>query len=141
MEEGMIRQALCLKTVDGRTYSPLALAYIGDAVYGVLIRTRVMNQGNMQVSKMHKKSAELVKAPTQAEIIKLLLDELSQEETVVYKRGRNARSATMPKNATMTEYRMATGFEALVGYLYLEGRHDRLLKLIHDGLEKIGALS
>ena len=141
MEEGMIRQALCLKTVDVRTYSPLALAYIGDAVYEVLIRTRVMNQGNMQVSKMHKKSAELVKAPTQAEIIKLLLDELSQEEMAVYKRGRNARSATMPKHATMTEYRMATGFEALVGYLYLEGRHDRLLKLIHDGLEKIGELS
>ena len=141
MEEGMICQALCLKAVDAGSYSPLALAYIGDAVYEVLIRTRVMNQGNMQVSKMHKKSAELVKAPTQAEIIKLLLDELSQEETVVYKRGRNARSATMPKHATMTEYRMATGFEALVGYLYLEGRHDRLLKLIHDGLEKIGELS
>ena len=134
----MIRQALCLKTVDGRTYSPLTLAYIGDAVYEVLIRTRVMNQGNMQVSKMHKKSAELVKAPTQAEIIKLLLDELSQEETVVYKRGRNARSATMPKHATMTEYRMATGFEALLGYLYLSGRSGRLLELVGNGLKKMG---
>ena len=141
MEEGMIGQALCLKAVDAGSYSPLALAYIGDAVYEVLIRTRVMNQGNMQVSKMHKRSAELVKAPTQAVIIKLLLEELSQEEMAVYKRGRNARSATMAKHATMTEYRMATGFEALVGYLYLEGRHDRLLELIHDGLEKIGELS
>lgn len=137
----MICQALCLKAVDAGSYSPLALAYIGDAVYEVLIRTRVMNQGNMQVSKMHKRSAELVKAPTQAVIIKLLLEELSQEEMAVYKRGRNARSATMAKHATMTEYRMATGFEALVGYLYLEGRHDRLLELIHDGLEKIGELS
>ena len=71
----------------------------------------------------------------------LLQDENIKEEMAVYKRGRNARSATMPKHATMTEYRMATGFEALVGYLYLEGRHDRLLKLIHDGLEKIGELS
>ena len=141
MEEGMICQALCLKAVDAVSYSPLALAYIGDAVYEVLIRTRVMNQVNMQVSKMHKRSAELVKAPTQAVIIKLLLEELSQEEMAVYKRGRNARSATMAKHATMTEYRMATGFEALVGYLYLEGRHDRLLELIHDGLEKIGELS
>ena len=141
MEEGMICQALCLKAVDAGSYSPLALAYIGDAVYEVLIRTRVMNQGNMQVSKMHKRSAELVKAPTQAVIIKLLLEELSQEEMAVYKRGRNARSATMAKHATMTEYRMATGFEALVGDLYLEGRHDRLLELIHDGLEKIGELS
>ena len=141
MEEGMICQALCLKAVDAGSYSPLALAYIGDAVYEVLIRTRVMNQGNMQVSKMHKRSAELVKAPTQAVIIKLLLEELSQEEMAVYKRGRNARSATMAKHATMTEYRMATGFEALVWYLYLEWRHDRLLELIHDGLEKIGELS
>ena len=141
MEEGMICQALCLKAVDAGSYSPLALAYIGDAVYEVLIRTRVMNQGNMQVSKMHKRSAELVRAPTQAVIIKLLLEELSQEEMAVYKRGRNARSATMAKHATMTEYRMATGFEALVGYLYLEGCHDRLLELIHDGLEKIGELS
>ena len=141
MEEGMICQALCLKAVDAGSYSPLALAYIGDAVYEVLIRIRVMNQGIMQVSKMHKRSAELVKAPTQAVIIKLLLEELSQEEMAVYKRGRNARSATMSKHATMTEYRMATGFEALVGYLYLEGRHDRLLELIHDGLEKIGELS
>ena len=103
MEEGMICQALCLKAVDAGSYSPLALAYIGDAVYEVLIRTRVMNQGNMQVSKMHKRSAELVKAPTQAVIIKLLLEELSQEEMAVYKRGRNARSATMAKHATMTE--------------------------------------
>lgn len=141
MEESMICQALCLKAVDAGSYSPLALAYIGDAVYEVLIRTRVMNQGNVQVSKMHKRSAELVKAPTQAVIIKLLLEELSQEEMAIYKRGRNARSATMAKHATMTEYRMATGFEALVGYLYLEGRHDRLLELIHDGLEKIGELS
>lgn len=141
MEESMIRKALCLTDVDTGSYSPLALAYIGDAVYEVLIRARVMNQGNMQVSKMHKRSAALVKAPTQAAIIKLLMEELSQEETAVYRRGRNARSATMAKHATMTEYRMATGFEALVGYLYLEGRHDRLLELIHDGLEKIGELS
>lgn len=141
MEESMIREALCLKDVDVKTYSPLALAYIGDAVYEVLVRTRVMNQGNMQVSKMHRRSAALVKAPTQAVMIKLLLEELSEEETAVYKRGRNARSATMAKHATMAEYRMATGFEALVGYLYLAGRHDRLLELVHSGLEKIGELS
>ena len=135
MEEGMIEQALQLQKVDAGSYSPLALAYIGDAVYELLIRARVMNQGNRQVSKMHKKTA------AQAEMIQLILEELSEEELAVYKRGRNARSATMPKHATMRDYRMATGFEALVGHLYLTGRHERLLRLIHDGLKKIGELS
>ncbi len=141
MEEGMIEQALQLQKVDAGSYSPLALAYIGDAVYELLIRARVMNQGNRQVSKMHKKTAALVQARAQAEMIQLILEELSEEELAVYKRGRNARSATMPKHATMRDYRMATGFEALVGHLYLTGRHERLLRLIHDGLKKIGELS
>ena len=141
MEESMIRQALQLQEIDVRSYSPLALAYIGDAVYEVLIRTKVMNQGNMQVSKMHKKSASLVKAQAQANMIRLLVEELSEEEMAIYKRGRNAKSATIARNASMADYRMATGFEALVGYLYLTGRDDRLLELIHDGLEKMGELS
>ncbi|MCI8659011.1 MAG: ribonuclease III [Lachnospiraceae bacterium] len=141
MEEGMIKQALQLQDMDANSYSPLALAYIGDAVYELLIRTRVMNQGNMQVNKMHKRSAALVKAQAQAELIGQIFNELSAEEMAIYKRGRNARSATMPKHATMRDYRMATGFEALVGYLYLTGCHERLLELIHAGLMKIGELS
>lgn len=141
MEESMIRQALQLQEIDVHSYSPLALAYIGDAVYEVLIRTKVMNQGNRQVSKMHKKSASLVKAQAQANMIRLLVEELSEEEMAIYKRGRNAKSATIARNASMADYRMATGFEALVGYLYLTGRDDRLLELIHDGLEKMGELS
>lgn len=140
MEESMIRQALQLQEVDIRSYSPLALAYIGDAVYEVLIRTKVMNQGSMQVNKLHKKSTSLVRAQAQADMIRLLLEELTEEERVIYKRGRNAKSATMARHATMQDYRMATGFEALVGYLYLVGRHERLLTLIHDGLQKMGEL-
>ena len=136
-----MRQALELQEVDVRTYSPLVLAYIGDAVYELLIRTKVINRGSMQVNKMHKKSSSLVKAETQANLIKVLAEELTEEEEAVYKRGRNARSATTAKHATMIDYRMATGFEALVGYLYLTGRQDRLLTLIHDGLERIGELS
>ena len=128
-------------SVDPRTYSPLVLAYIGDAVYELLIRTRVINHGSMQVSKMHKKSASLVKAETQANLIKLLSEELTEEEQAVYKRGRNAKSATVAKHATMIDYRMATGFEALIGYLYLNGRHDRMLQLVHDGLEMMGEFS
>ena len=145
MEESIkivdLTEALNLQEVDIKSYSPLVLAYIGDAVYELLIRTKVINHGSMQVNKMHKKSASLVKAETQANLAKLLADDLTEEEQAVYKRGRNAKSGTMAKHATMIDYRMATGFEALMGYLYLTGQNDRLLRLVHDGLEKIGELS
>lgn len=149
METGVEKQdfmalmgaALQLQEVDVRTYSPLVLAYIGDAVYELAVRSLVVNHGSMQVNKMHKKSASLVKAETQANLIKVLEEQLTEEEHAVYKRGRNARSATVAKHATMIDYRMATGFEALVGYLYLEGQYGRLFALIHEGLEKIGELS
>lgn len=139
--QALMKQALELRDVDVRTYSPLVLAYIGDAVYELLIRTKVINHGSMQVNKMHKKSASLVKAETQANLMKVLSEELTEEEMAVYKRGRNAKSVTTAKHATMIDYRMATGFEALMGYLYLTDRYERLLTLVHDGLEKIGELS
>ena len=135
-----LTEMLALPKMDVRTYSPLVLAYTGDAVYEILVRTRVVSHGSMQVNKMHKKSASLVKAETQANLAKLLMDDLTPEESAVYRRGRNARSATMAKHATMIDYRMATGFEALMGYLYLMGRYDRVLKLVHDGFEKIGEI-
>lgn len=137
----LMREALQLQSMDIRTYSPLVLAYIGDAVFELFIRTKVVNHGSMQVNKMHKKSASLVKAKTQADLIKVLEAELTEEEHAVYKRGRNARSATTAKYATMIDYRMATGFEALMGYLYLTEQYERLFTLVHDGLEKIGELS
>ena len=149
METGVEKQdfmalmgaALQLQEVDVKTYSPLVLAYIGDAVYELAVRSLVVNHGSMQVNKMHKKSASLVKAETQANLIKVLAEQLTGEEHAAYKRGRNARSATVAKHATMIDYRMATGFEALIGYLYLGGQYDRLFALIHEGLEKIGELS
>mgnify|MGYP000089064712 FL=1 len=137
----LMKEALQLEPIDVCSYSPLALAYMGDAVYEVLVRTRVMNRGSMQVNKMHKKSASLVKAEAQARMIQALQEELTEEETAVYKRGRNAHSASSAKNASIRDYRMATGFEALVGYLYLTGQYERLLKLVHDGLERIGEFS
>ena len=133
-------EALRLKEMDPRTYSPLALAYIGDAVYELIVRTMVINHGSIQVNKMHKKSASLVNAGTQAEMIRLILEELTEEETAVYKRGRNAKSVTTAKHATVVDYRTATGFEALCGYLYLTGRLERLVTLISHGFEKIGEL-
>ena len=149
MEEGirdvsgfqtLCREALRLKEMDPGTYSPLALAYIGDAVYELIVRTMVISHGSIQVNKMHKKSASLVNAGTQAEMIRLILEELTEEETAVYKRGRNAKSVTTAKHATVVDYRTATGFEALCGYLYLTGRLERLVTLISHGFEKIGEL-
>ena len=134
------KEALHLEARDLGEYSPLALAYIGDAVYDLVIRSLVMNRGNMQVNKMHKKTASLVKAEAQAHMYKLLEDELTEEERSVYRRGRNAKSGTMAKNATMKDYRMATGFEALMGYLYLTERLERMAMLIGSGLEKMGEL-
>ncbi|WP_077611541.1 Mini-ribonuclease 3 [Clostridium sp. Marseille-P2415] len=133
---------LKLKEVDVKSYSPLALAYIGDAVYEVIVRTKVMNHGSTQVNNMHKKSAKLVNAGTQAEMVRRLLEEenLTPEEVAVYKRGRNAKSATTAKHATVADYRTATGFEALCGYLYLNGSFDRLVALVGRGLERIGEL-
>lgn len=141
METGLIeaaKAAFDLQEVDVASYSPLALAYIGDAVYELIIRTKIVNRGNTQVNKMHKRSAALVKAATQAAIIKALEEELTEEEEAAFKRGRNAKSATTAKNATMIDYRNATGFEALVGYLYLTEQFERMFLLIRNGLEKIG---
>ena len=123
-----------------RTYSPLVLAYIGDAVYEVVIRTKVINHGSMQVNKMHKKSSSLVKAETQASLIKVLEEELTEEELAAFKRGRNAKSVSTAKNASVIDYRMATGFESLIGYLYLSEQYERMITLISHGLEKIGEL-
>ncbi|ADL03900.1 Mini-ribonuclease 3 [Lacrimispora saccharolytica] len=136
------KNTLKLKEVDVKTYSPLALAYIGDGVYELIVRTKVMNHGSTQVHNMHKKSARLVNAGAQAEIIRRLLEDedLTPEEVAVYKRGRNAKSVTTAKHATVADYRTATGFEALCGYLYLNGSLDRLVTLIGKGLERIGEL-
>ena len=134
-------QKFQLKKQDADQYSPLVLAYMGDCVYELFIRTKVVNDGNMQVSKMHKRSATFVKASAQAELIHLIMELLTEEEIQIYKRGRNAKSATMAKNSTMAEYRTATGFEALIGYLYLSGQKERMVELICTGLERMGGFS
>ncbi len=129
------------KRADAATYSPLVLAYIGDAVYELMIRAKIVNDGNMQVNKLHKKSAGLVKAETQANLIKALTSYLNEEELTVYKRGRNAKSATVAKHATVVDYRMATGFEALIGWLFLSEQFERLTELTALALREIGELT
>ena len=126
MEESIKAERMNLAETEPAMYSPLVLAYLGDAVYELMIRSKVVRQGNTQVNKMHKKSASLVKAQTQASMIRLLEPDLTKEELAIFKRGRNAKSVTMAKHATMAEYRMATGMEALVGYLYLSEQFERL---------------
>ncbi|MBD5548221.1 MAG: ribonuclease III [Lachnospiraceae bacterium] len=130
----LIKKSFDLKEVDIRTYSPLTLAYIGDAVYDLIFRTDVVLQGNTSANKLHNKTVQYVKAPAQARLIESIMEELSEEELAVYKRGRNAKPYTMAKNATMGEYKKATGLEALVGYLYLTDQMDRVLQLIQKGL-------
>lgn len=133
------KDAFQIGTVDPKGYSPLALAYIGDGVYELMIRTILVSKKDMQVQKYHKKASNLVKAQTQANMIHAILEELTEEELAVYKRGRNAKSYTMAKNATVTDYRAATGFEALIGYLYLKEDVTRAIELVKMALEKIDA--
>ena len=134
-------KALHLKARDAGEYSPLALAYLGDAAYELAIRGMVMNRGNVQVNKMHKKTASLVKAQAQAAFYRLIEESLSEEEKAVYRRGRNAKPASVAKNATVHDYRMATGFEALIGYLYLTEQFARMSELLGEGLRKMGEIS
>ena len=123
-----------LENTDIRTYSPLTLAYIGDAIYELVIRTILVEKGNTQVNKLHQRASKLVKASAQSEIIEKLKPYLTEEEMGIFKRGRNAKSFTMAKNASMSDYRRATGFEALMGHLYLTEQWDRMLELIKIGI-------
>ena len=122
---------------DIRTYSPLTLAYIGDGIYELYIRTILIKQGNCQANKLHKRASRLVKAPAQSAMVAVLESLFTPEEEAVYKRGRNAKSYTTAKNATTGEYRRATGFEAVMGYLYLTGQYHRMIDLIKIGLEAL----
>lgn len=134
--DSKIRDYFDVKDVDIRTYSPLTLAYIGDGIYDLVIRSIIVGRGNTKASKLHMRTSQIVKANAQAQVIEAIEDLLTEEEEEIYKRGRNAKSPTMAKNASMKDYRKATGFGALVGYLYLQDRFERILELTKIGLEK-----
>jgi ribonuclease-3 family protein len=108
--------------------SPLQLAYIGDAVYELLVRTYLLKKG-LSVKELHKATINFVKAKSQANIVHNLEEELTEHEKIVVKKGRNAKSNTVPKNANLIDYKYATGFEALIGELYLSGKDERLSEL------------
>lgn len=141
MAEGISSEILDFFDVeehDYRMYSPLTLAYIGDSIYDLVIRTIVVGRGNTAAHRLHEKTVTAVRAPAQSRMYGVLEPHLTEEEASVMRRGRNAKSPSAAKNASITEYRRATGFEALMGWLYLTGRTDRLLELVKIGLEETG---
>lgn len=117
--------------------SPLSLAYIGDAVYELYVRTHIMKNENLPVNKLHKTATGYVKAKAQSDIVHHLESMLTENELAVYKRGRNAHSHTSAKNADIVDYRHATGFEALIGYLYLSKNNERLDFLLLESVKFI----
>ena len=123
------------KEVRPNEYSPLALAFIGDSVFDLVIKSVIVEKANCQVNKLQNKTSKIVRATTQALIADALKDVLTEEEANIYRRGRNAKPYTKAKNASYSEYCKATGLEALVGYLYLKGDTERLVSLIKLGLE------
>ena len=132
-----IREAFGVEEVEAKQYSPLTLAYIGDGIYEIIIRTILVGQANAPVNVLNKKASSLVKAQTQANLVHAIEEDLTEEELAVYKRGRNAKSYTSAKNASIRDYRTATGFEALMGYLYMDNQMDRALELVKLCLAKI----
>ncbi|MHC1685604.1 MAG: Mini-ribonuclease 3 [Clostridiaceae bacterium] len=114
----------------------LVLAYIGDAVFEVFIRGYLVKENkNIVVQKLHKKGIAYVKAKAQSDYVKRIMDQLSEEEIRVFKRGRNAKSGTVPKNADIQDYRNATGLEALIGYLYVTENYERLNRILEMAIE------
>ena len=132
-------ESLNNETVDIRLYSPQALAFLGDAVYEILVRERIVHRANMPVNKLHLQAVEQVRASYQSKAYAVVEPVLTEEELAALKRGRNISSIKPPKNGTMQDYRRATGLECLFGYLYLKGeiqRINELFLMIEEHLEQ-----
>ena len=111
-------------------FSPLVLAYIGDAVHEIFIRTHIATGEKVPVRKLHRLSIDYVKANAQSNAVNKIKTVLEKEELDIVRRGRNAKSGTIPKNADVTEYKYATGFETLLGFLFLSGKIERLMEIL-----------
>jgi ribonuclease-3 family protein len=140
MESGLndyLNDKFNIEPKDIRTYSPLTLAYIGDAVFDVIVRSILVNKGNTAVNKLHQRASSVVKAPTQAKMAAALMDDFTEAEADWYRRGRNSKPHTKAKNASTMDYLEATGFEAVMGYLYLTGNMDRICELVSLGITRL----
>ena len=126
-----------LEKRDIATYSTLSLAFVGDNVFDLVVRTLLVEEGNKKVNNIHKQKSNLVKAETQARIAEFFLQEelLTEEEKDYYRRGKNAKTSNHAKNANIADYHKATGLEALIGYLYLTDREERAVELCKLGIE------
>lgn len=128
-----MEESIKTEQINAYQYSPLALAYMGDSILDLLVKKYFVTHSNMQPHKYHVEVSKIVKAVNQADYIDRIMEELSEDELDVYKRGRNTNTHSKAKNATMGQYRKATGLEALYGYLYLKGDMDRLQYFV-DGM-------
>lgn len=137
MEES-IRNAFELNAVPVNTVPVLSLAYLGDAVCALIVRTVLLEKANGKNGALHQRTLPYVSAVGQAKMADSLLQELSEEELAVYRRGKNAKPEHGAKNASSLEYHKATGLEALIGSLYLEGKTERILELIRKGMSYAG---
>lgn len=126
-----------IKEQDIRTYSPLTLAYLGDAVYELMIRSLIIRQGNRSTDSLHRTVTKLVKAETQSALYYAIFEVLTEEEAEMLRKGKNSKPATKAKHAGMADYHRATGLETLCGYLYLQGKTERLAELLSFGLKKL----
>ncbi len=118
------------QNIDLQTVSMQTLAFIGDAVYNVYIRCYLASKSNQKTNKLHNDSIKFVSARAQSKTVDMLIDSLKEDEIAVYKRGRNTNISSVSKNADIVEYKKATGFEALIGYLYIKNENERLEEII-----------
>lgn len=122
---------------DIRGYSPLKLAYLGDAVFEIIIRTIILEEIGGPVKNLHRRTSEIVNAASQAKLILAIQDSLTEEERKIFRHGRNAKTSSVAKHADIHDYRNATGLETLFGYLYMTGRSLRAVELLKTGLEQL----
>ena len=130
MEEGLIRDLSEVIRADVRGYSPLTLAFIGDSIYELYVRTHIVKNTDAPANQLHKRCVQYVKAEGQCEAFDRIEHLLTDEEMTAFKRGRNTKINTKAKTANLAEYKKATGFEALLGYLYVTKQTDRLEELM-----------
>lgn len=119
------------------TLSPLTLAFLGDSVYEMFIRTKILSGGNRPANELHKIAVGYVKAKAQSDAAHKIFDMLTEDELAIYKRGRNTNIHTVPKNADMADYRHATALETLIGYLYLIGESERLIEILNVAFDSL----
>lgn len=123
MLDGVLGQSM---DTDARMKNALVLAYIGDTVYDLYVRTNLVKNSDLHVNELNKKAVRVVNAKAQAQMADTLMEQLTAQEVEIFKRGRNARPATTPKNMSLAEYKKATGLEAVIGYLYLNQEYARM---------------